>query len=36
MWPELNRAVSVDPTIIFEALRRVYKANELLGELHAQ
>ena len=33
---ELNRAVSVDPTIIFEALRRVYKANELLAELHAR
>ena len=33
---ELNRAVSVDPTIIFEALRKVYKANELLAELHTK
>ncbi|MGH8304370.1 MAG: S46 family peptidase [Steroidobacteraceae bacterium] len=30
---ELNRAVAVDPAIIFEALRKVYKAKELLGEL---
>ena len=30
---ELNRAVAVDPAIIFEALRKVYKANELLKEL---
>ncbi len=34
--PELNRAVAVDPTIIFEALRKVYKANELLSELGAK
>jgi hypothetical protein len=33
---ELNRAVSVDPTIVFEALRKVYKANELLSELKAK
>jgi len=31
--PELNRAVAVDPAIMFEALRKVYKANELLAEL---
>jgi hypothetical protein len=30
---ELNRAVAVDPAIILEALRKVYKANELLAEL---
>jgi hypothetical protein len=30
---ELNRSVAVDPTIIFEALRKVYKAKELLAEL---
>jgi Peptidase S46 len=30
---ELNRSVAVDPAIIFEALRKVYKANELLKEL---
>jgi hypothetical protein len=30
---ELNRSVAVDPAIIFEALRKVYKANELLTEL---
>lgn len=28
-----NRAVAVDPQIIFEALRQVYKAGELLAEL---
>jgi Peptidase S46 len=32
---ELNRAVAVDPTIIFEGLRKVYKAAELLHELGA-
>jgi hypothetical protein len=32
---ELNRAVAVDPAIIFEALRKVYKARELLAELGA-
>jgi len=32
--PELNRAVAVDPAIMFEALRKVYKANELLAELN--
>jgi hypothetical protein len=32
----LNRAVAVDTQIIFEALRKVYKANELLAELGAQ
>ncbi len=31
--PVLNRAVAVDPTIMFESLRKVYKANELLAEL---
>ena len=31
--PELNRAVAVDPAIMFEALRKVYKADELLAEL---
>ncbi len=30
---QLNRAVAVDPQIIFEGLRKVYKANELLKEL---
>jgi Peptidase S46 len=34
--PLLNRAVAVDTTIIFEALRKVYKANELLAELGAK
>jgi V8-like Glu-specific endopeptidase len=34
--PQLNRAVAVDPTIIFEALRKVYRANELLAELGAK
>jgi len=29
----LNRAVAVDPAIIFEALRKVYKAKELLTEM---
>ena len=29
--PGLNRAVAVDPAIMFEALRKVYKANELLA-----
>jgi hypothetical protein len=33
---ELNRAVAVDPQIIFEGLRKVYKANELLSELGAK
>ena len=33
---ELNRAVAVDPTIIFEALRKVYKAKELLTEMGAK
>jgi hypothetical protein len=32
---ELNRAVAVDTQIIFEALRKVYKASELLRELGA-
>jgi hypothetical protein len=31
--PELNRAVAVDPQIILEGLRKVYKADELLAEL---
>ncbi len=31
--PQLNRAVAVDTTIILEALRKVYKANELLAEM---
>jgi hypothetical protein len=31
--PQLNRAVAVDPQIIFEGLRKVYKATELLNEL---
>ncbi len=31
--PELNRAVAVDPAIMFEALRKVYQAHELLAEL---
>jgi hypothetical protein len=31
--PEFNRAVAVDPAIIVEALRRVYKADALLSEL---
>jgi hypothetical protein len=30
---ELNRAVAVDPAIIFEALRKVYQAQELLVEM---
>jgi hypothetical protein len=30
---ELNRAVAVDPAIVLEGLRKVYKANELLAEL---
>ena len=34
--PVLNRAVAVDPTIMFESLRKVYKANELLAELAAK
>ena len=29
--PQMNRAVAVDPQIMFEALRKVYKANELLA-----
>jgi hypothetical protein len=32
----MNRAVAVDPQIIFEALRKVYKASELLTELGAK
>ena len=32
---QLNRAVAVDPQIIFEGLRKVYKAGELLRELGA-
>jgi hypothetical protein len=31
--PQLNRAVAVDPAIMVEALRQVYKADELLREL---
>jgi Peptidase S46 len=34
--PVLNRSVAVDPTIMFEALRKVYKARELLAELGAK
>jgi hypothetical protein len=34
--PQMNRAVAVDPQIIFEALRKVYKAKELLTELGAK
>jgi hypothetical protein len=34
--PQMNRAVAVDPQIMFEALRKVYKANELLSELGAK
>ena len=34
--PVLNRAVAVDPTIMFEALRKVYRANELLAEFAAK
>lgn len=34
--PLLNRAVAVDPAIMFEALHKVYKANELLIELGAK
>jgi hypothetical protein len=34
--PVLNRAVAVDPTIMFESLRKVYRANELLAELGAK
>jgi Peptidase S46 len=30
---KLNRAVAVDPTIIVEALRKVYHADALLAEL---
>ena len=32
----LNRAVAVDPQIIFEGLHKVYKADELLAELRAK
>jgi hypothetical protein len=32
----LNRAVAVDPQIMLEGLRKVYKANELLTELGAK
>jgi hypothetical protein len=31
--PKLNRAVAVDPAIMLEALRKVYRADELLAEL---
>ena len=31
--PALNRSVAVDPAIMLEGLRKVYKANELLAEL---
>ena len=31
--PELNRAVAVDPAIMLEGLRKVYKADELLAEM---
>jgi hypothetical protein len=31
--PELNRAVAVDPAIVLEGLRKVYKADALLVEL---
>jgi hypothetical protein len=31
--PELNRAVAVHPALMLEALRKVYKADELLSEL---
>ena len=34
--PQMNRAVAVDPQIMFEALRKVYKAKELLTELGAK
>ncbi|HYM28989.1 MAG TPA: S46 family peptidase [Steroidobacteraceae bacterium] len=30
----LNRAVAVDPAIMVEALRKVYRADGLLGEMH--
>jgi hypothetical protein len=30
---ELNRAVAVDPAILVEALRKVYKATGLLSEM---
>jgi hypothetical protein len=33
---ELNRAVAVDPAIIFAALRTVYRAKELLAEMGAK
>jgi Peptidase S46 len=33
---ELNRSVAVDPAIIFEALRKVYRAKELLAEMGAK
>jgi hypothetical protein len=34
--PDLNRAVAVHPGIMLEALRKVYKADALLGELGAR
>ena len=34
--PEFNRAVSVDPSIIVAALRNVYRADALLGEMGLQ
>jgi hypothetical protein len=33
--PELNRAVAVDPAIMLEALRKIYKADGLLSEIGA-
>jgi hypothetical protein len=33
---ELNRSVAVDPAIIFEALRKIYGAQELLAEMGAK
>ena len=33
---ELNRSVAVNPAIIFEALRKVYRATELLAEMGAK
>jgi hypothetical protein len=34
--PQLNRAVAVDPAIMLEALRKIYKADALLGEIDAK
>jgi Peptidase S46 len=33
---ELNRSVAVDPAIILEALRKIYKADALLSEIQAK